>query len=133
DFPQSLITPGIIQMSHNNGFQATEETFNQILADGYGFAAGVYYSKACMRMCQWTKTRTTLDSIAIVSTESFPENIEYAIEYFRKSRALFRNRVQRRQQEAKVVAKFLDASASNHIKTCGFSEQQKASHTFISY
>ncbi|CAF3989486.1 unnamed protein product [Adineta steineri] len=126
DFPQSLITLGIIQMSHDNGFQAAEDTFKRILGDGYEFAAEVYYFKACMRMCQWTKTRRTLDSIKITPGENFPENIEYAIEYFRKSRALFTERVQRRQREAQIVMEFLDASASNHIKTCGFAEQQKA-------
>ncbi len=126
DIPQSLITIGIIQMSHNNGFQAAEDTFNRILADGYEFAAEVYYFKACMRMCQWTETRTTLDSIEIASANDFPEDIEYAIEYFHKSRTLFTNRVQRRQREAKIVTQFLDASAPNHIKTCGFAEQQKA-------
>jgi hypothetical protein len=129
DIPQSLITIGIIQMSHNDGFQAAEDTFNRILADGYEFAAEVYYFKACMRMCQWNETRTTLNSIKIAMPEAFKKDIEYAIEYFHKSRKLFRNRVQRRQREAKIVVQYLDASAPNHVKTCGFTEQQKAMTT----
>lgn len=126
DIPQSLITIGIIQMSHNTGFQAAEDTFNRVLADGYEFAAEVYYFKACMRMCQWTETRTALNSIGITTPKDFPKNIDYAIEHFHKSRTLFTNRLQRRQREAKIVVQFLDASAPNHIKTCGFAEQQKA-------
>lgn len=126
DIPQSLITIGIIQMSHENGFQDAEKTFNRILADGYEFTAEVYYFKACMRMYQWTQTRTTLNSIDIASPKAFSSDIEYAIEYFHKSRTSFTNRVQRRQRETKIVAQFLDASAPNHIKTCGFLEQQKS-------
>ena len=32
--PQSLLTIGIIQMHHQNGYQEAEDTFDQILADG---------------------------------------------------------------------------------------------------
>ena len=129
DIPQSLITIGIIQMCHNNDFQAAEDTFNRILSNGYEFAAEVYYFKACMLMCQWKETRTALNSIDIKPPQEFPEDIEYAIEYFHKSRTLFTNRVRRQQRQTRIVTQFLDISAPNHIKTCGFTEQQKSIST----
>lgn len=122
DFPQSLMTIGIIQMSHDDSFQEAEETFDRILTDGYEFfAAEVYYFKACMRMIQWSSTRATSNSMKIKSPKAFTSDIEYAIEYFHKSRALFTKRAQRRNLEAKIVAQILDGCTPNHIKTCGFS------------
>uniref|UniRef100_A0AC34F413 Chloroplast protein-transporting ATPase n=1 Tax=Panagrolaimus sp. ES5 TaxID=591445 RepID=A0AC34F413_9BILA len=129
DFPQSLISLGIIQMCHTDGFSDAEKTFDRIVADGTEFAAEVYYYKACMRMKQWSDTRSALNSLTIKEKAEFKENIEEAIEYFTKSRALFTARVQRRQAEAKIVTQFCDTAGANHISTVGFAQQHKDINT----
>lgn len=82
--PQALLTIGIIQMSHKDGFREAEETFNRVLADGCEFAGEAFYYKACMRMRNFEGLRKTANSLKLAKKEKFKEDIEEAIEYFYK-------------------------------------------------
>lgn len=129
--PQSLLTIGIIQMHHQNGFCEAEETFNQILADGYEFGAEAYYYKACMRMRNFSGTRQQISSLTLSKTQAFKEDIFEAIEYFYKARTLFFNRLQRKQKEAAIVAQLIEKSPTSNSKISGFAAQQKSISTYI--
>jgi hypothetical protein len=129
--PQSLLTIGIIQMFHNNGFNEAENTFNKILDDGHEFAAEAFYYKACMRMRNFSAMRSEQKSMIFTKPENFEENIEVAIEYFYKSRTAFFRRLQRKQQEATIVAQLVEKLPQNNPKTSGFASQIKSIITYI--
>jgi hypothetical protein len=131
DAPQSLLTIGIIEMSHKNGFKDAEETFNKILHDGYEFAAEVYYYKACMRMKNFEGIRPELNSLKLKHEEPFKENIEEAIEYFYKARTLFFHRLQQKQKEASIVSQIIEKLPENNPKTSGFGTQIKSITTYL--
>ncbi len=129
--PQSLLTIGIIQMYHQDGFQEAEDTFNKIIADGHEFAAEAHYYKACMRMRNFRGTRQNVTSLKLNNNKAFKEDIEEAIEHFYKSRTLFLNRLQQKQNEAFIVAKLIEKAPDNNPKTSGFATQQKSITTYI--
>lgn len=129
--PQSLLTIGIIQMYHQNGFQEAEHTFNKILLDGYEFGAEAFYYKACMRMRNFAEIRQALKSLTLTNTEPFKEDIQEAIELFYKARRLFVYRLQRKQKEASIVAQMIEKSPANNSKTSGFASQTKSICTYI--
>ncbi|UJR11290.1 hypothetical protein I4U23_015471 [Adineta vaga] len=131
DAPQSLLTIGIIQMFHKNGFQEAEDTFNKILADGHEFGGEAFYYKACMRMRNFDGTRTQLNSLKLSKEQPFSENIEEAIEYFYKARTLFLHRLQRKQKEASIVAQMMEKLPEKNPKTSGFASQIKSITTYI--
>ncbi|CAF1664350.1 unnamed protein product [Rotaria magnacalcarata] len=131
DAPQSLLTIGIIQMFHKNGFKEAEDTFNKILADGYEFGGEAFYYKACMRMRNFDGTRQESKLLTLNQESSFKENIEEAIEYFYKARTLFLHRLQRKQKEASLVAQMIEKLPENNPKTSGFASQLKSITTYI--
>uniref|UniRef100_A0AC34QSP0 Chloroplast protein-transporting ATPase n=1 Tax=Panagrolaimus sp. JU765 TaxID=591449 RepID=A0AC34QSP0_9BILA len=123
DAPQSLITIGVIQMCHENGFEDAENTFDRILKDGNEFGAEVYYYKACMRMQDWQSTRQSLKSMTITNPEEFSTNLDEAMQFFHKSRTFFMERISRKQKEGKIVAQY--CQNQNQANNSGFSSQQK--------
>lgn len=132
DSPQALLTIGIIQMFHKNGFKEAEDTFDRVLKNGYEFAAEAFYYKACMRMRNFSAMRTKLNSLKLNSQEPFKEDIEKAIEYFYKSRTAFSQRLQRKQREAASVAKMIEKLPENNPKTSGYASQIKSITTYLS-
>lgn len=129
--PQSLLTIGLIQMHHEDGFEEAENTFNGVLADGHEFGAEAYYYKACMRMKNFNATRPQQKSLVLAKKKAFQENIQEAIELFYKSRTLFLHRLQRKQRESTVVLQMIEKSPANNPKTSGFESQQKSMITYI--
>ncbi len=123
DAPQSLLTIGIIQTHHKNGFQEAEDTFNKIIADGHEFAAEAHYYRACMRMKNFDETRQQVKSLTLRSSKEFPTDIDEAIEHFYKARTLFLRRLQRKQREASIVAQLVEKAPENNPKTSGFASQ----------
>ena len=119
--PQTLLTIGIIQMLHENGFKEAEETLNRVLADGHEFAAEAFYYKACMRIF----------SSMTKNIKRFEEDIKKAIEFFFKSRTAFSLRLQRKQREAACVAKMVEKLPENNPKTSGYGSQIKAITTYL--
>jgi hypothetical protein len=131
DAPQSLLTIGIIQMHHQNGFQDAENTFNQVLLGGHEFAAEAHYYKGCMRMKNFASCRTQLTSLKLRFSKAFEENIEEAIEHFYKARTLFFNRLQRKEKEATIVAQLIERMSEQNSKTSGFASQQKSMTSYL--
>uniref|UniRef100_A0AC35FYN1 Chloroplast protein-transporting ATPase n=2 Tax=Panagrolaimus sp. PS1159 TaxID=55785 RepID=A0AC35FYN1_9BILA len=124
--PQALLTIGIIQMYHKNGFADAEKTFEKVLMEGYEFAAEAEYYIACMRMLNFESMRKSRNDLDISNPKSFEANISSAIEHFTKSRTLFRNRLNRKEKEAAIIAKLIEKSPENNPKTLGFANQVKS-------
>jgi hypothetical protein len=82
DSPQALLTIGIIQMLHKDGFKEAEDSFNKVLRDGHEFAGEAFYYKACMRMKNFEGLRQTENSLNLKEKKEFKENIDEAIEFF---------------------------------------------------
>lgn len=124
--PQALLTIGIIQMFHKDGFLDAEDTFNRVLADGHEFAAEAFYYKACMRITNFEKLRKATKSLSLNKTKVFEANIEQAIEYFYKARTAFLHRLQRKEQEATIVVQMTEKLSANNPKTSGYAAQIKS-------
>ena len=131
DSPQALLTIGMIQMFHENGFKEADETFDRVLIDGYEFAGEAFYYKACMRMRNFASMRTEQTTLKINASKVFKEDIDKAIEFFYKSRTAFSQRLQRKQREAACVAKMVEKRPDYNSKTSGYASQIKSISTYL--
>jgi hypothetical protein len=124
DSPQSLLTIGIIQMHHNEGFHKADETFDKLLQSDHMFAGEAFYYKACLRIKDFSKMRKSSKSLQFSkSKNSFEANIDKTVEYFYKARTAFVNRQNKIQYDAALVAKLIQKLPTNQHKVFAFKEQ----------
>lgn len=131
DSPQALLTIGIIQMYHKDGYAEADDTFYRVLETGHEFAAEVFYYKACMRMRDFAAMRKNKSSLTLKNKQPFKEDVRMAIEYFYKSRTAFQWRLERKEREAAVVAQMIEKLADNNPKVLGFAAQISSITTYI--
>jgi hypothetical protein len=121
--PQSLLTIGIIQMYHHDGFEEANKTFDKVISFGYQFAGEALYYKACMRMKNFEAMRTSLKSIKLAKKKCFEMNIDEAANYFNRARIAFVYHQKRIQNDAAIVTDLIEQLPQGQPKVLGFTKQ----------